>query len=235
MKTSNRGLSLIKSHEGMRLTAYRCPAGVLTIGFGSTGPHVKPGMKITRQEADDLLEKDVSRFEARVNRLVKVPLTQSQFDALVSFDFNTGALHSSTLLKRLNAGKHNEVPAQLMRWTKGGGKELKGLVNRRRDEAALWRSIDPGLTGGRADVGEVDAPAQPKSMAASKTGNAAILAGLTGTLAPINEAVRAARDTAEGASGLMAAGPWVLLVVAILAAVTFIWFDRRKKLTEDGV
>jgi hypothetical protein len=192
-------------------------------------------MKITRQEADDLLEKDVSRFEARVNRLVKVPLTQSQFDALVSFDFNTGALHSSTLLKRLNAGKHNEVPAQLMRWTKGGGKELKGLVNRRRDEAALWRSIDPGLTGGRADVGEVDAPAQPKSMAASKTGNAAILAGLTGTLAPINEAVRAARDTAEGASGLMAAGPWVLLVVAILAAVTFIWFDRRKKLTEDGV
>ena len=239
MKTSNKGLALIKSHEGLRLNAYLCPARVWTIGYGHTSaagePTVKGGMKITKAEAEEILRRDLGKFEARVNRLVKVPLTQSQFDALVSFDFNTGALHSSTLLKRLNAGKHNEVPAQLMRWTKGGGKELKGLVNRRRDEAALWRSIDPGMTGGRADVGVVDAPKPPKAMIASKTGNAAIVAGAVGALGPVNEAMKAARDTADGVSGLMAAGPWVLAVVVIVAAVAFIWFDRRKKLTEDGV
>lgn len=239
MKTSEKGLSLIKAHEGLRLNAYLCPANVWTIGYGHTTaaghPTVKPGMKITRQEADDILRRDVSRFEERVNRLVKVPLTQSQFDALVSFDFNTGKLHSSTLLKRLNAGKYDEVPAQMMRWTKGGGKELKGLVNRRRDEAALWRSIDPGATGGRADVGEVDAPKPPKSIAESKTGGAAIVTGIAGAAGPVNEAIRAARETADGVSGLMAAGPWVLLALVIIGAAAFIWFDRRKKLHEDGV
>jgi GH24 family phage-related lysozyme (muramidase) len=239
MKTSDKGLDLIKAHEGLRLSAYLCPANVWTIGYGHTSnagqPTVKSGMRITRQEADEILRRDIRRFEDRVNRLVKVPITQGQFDALVSFDFNTGALHSSTLLKRLNAGRHQEIPAQLMRWTKGGGRELKGLVNRRRDEAALWRSIDPGATGGRADVGVVDAPKPPKAMIASKTGYAAIAAGAVGALSPVNEAMKAARDTADGVSGLMAAGPWVLAVVVIVAAAAFIWFDRRKKLTEDGV
>jgi lysozyme len=235
MKTSDKGIALIKAHEGMRLAAYRCPANVLTIGFGSTGPHVKEGMRITRNEAEQLLMKDVARFEARVNRLVKVPLTQGQFDALVSFDFNTGALHSSTLLKRLNAGNHAAVPAQLMRWTKGGGRELPGLVRRRRDEAELWRSLDPGATGGRADIAEIDEPKPPKTMAKSKTGNTAIVTGVVGAIAPVNEAVRAFRDTSEGVSGLAAAGPWVLLAVVLIAGAAFIWFDRRKKLTDDGV
>ena len=233
--TSPRGLSIIKAHEGLRLKAYLCPAGVWTIGYGSTGPHVKPGMTITQMQADALLARDVRRFEDRVNRLVKVPITQGQFDALVSFDFNTGALHSSTLLKRLNAGKHSEVPAQLMRWTKGGGRELPGLVRRRREEAAMWRGLDEHATAGKADVAVVDAPKPPKSMAKSKTGAAATVAGLTGALAPINEAVRAARDTADGVSGLMAAGPWIILAVVIIGAAAFIWFDRKRKLEEDGV
>jgi lysozyme len=239
MKTSDKGVALIKAHEGKRLSAYTCPGGVLTIGYGHTSAAGKPdvvrGMRISEREAEDILRRDLSRFEARVNRLVKVPLTQGQFDALVSFDFNTGALHSSSLLKKLNAGEHSRVPAQLMRWTKGGGRELPGLVRRRRDEAELWRSLDPGATGGVADIAEIDEPKPPKTMAESKTGNTAIATGIVGTIAPINEAIKATRETVDGASGLVAAGPWLLLALALIAGAAFIWWDRRRKLTEDGV
>ncbi len=241
MKTSDKGIALIKAHEGLRLNAYLCPANVWTIGFGHTSaagaPSVAKGMKITREEADAILRQDLRAFEQGVTRRVKVGLSQSQFDALVSFAFNVGlgAFERSTLLRKLNAGRYGDVPAELMKWTKGGGRELPGLVNRRREEAGLWRSVDVGAIGGRGTVGEVDAPALPKSMAQSKTGNAAIFAGMAGSLAPLNEAIRTVRDTADGASGLMAAGPWVLLAVVIIGAVTFIWFDRRKKLVEEGV
>ena len=239
MKTSHDGLKLIKAHEGLRLRAYLCPAGVWTIGYGHTSaagaPDVRPGMVITQSEADAILKADLAKFENRVNRLVKVPLTQGQFDALVSFDFNTGALHSSTLLKRLNEGRHADVPAQLMRWTKAGGKELPGLVRRRREEAGLWRSLDPHATGGRADAGNVEPPEPPKSIAQSKTAGAAVATGVAATIGPVSEAVQAARETADGVSGLMAAGPWVLLALVIIAGCAFIWWDRRRKLHEDGV
>lgn len=241
MQVSEKGLNLIKAHEGLRLNAYLCPANVWTIGYGHTSaagePTVVRGMKITRDEAERILRKDLFRFETAVTRAVKVPLSQNQFDALVSFAFNVGAgaFAKSTLVRRLNEGRYDEVPRQLMRWTRGGGRELPGLVNRRRDEAALWRSVDVGKTGGRADVGEVEPPKPPKTMAQSKTGAAALATGVVGAIAPINEAIRAARDTAEGVSGLAAAGPWVLLAVVIIAAAAFIWWDRRRKLQEDGV
>jgi len=240
-KTSDKGVALIKAHEGLRLNAYLCPAKVWTIGYGHTSaagePKVVQGMRITRAEAETILRRDLATFERGVNRLVKVALTQNQFDALVSFAFNVGlgAFERSTLLKKLNAGRYKDVPAELMKWTKGGGRELPGLVNRRRDEAGLWRSVDVGATGGRADIGLVDPPAPPKSMAASKTGNTAIVTGIVGAIAPINEAIKATRETAEGVSGLAAAGPWVLLAVVLIAGAAFIWFDRRKKLTEEGV
>jgi lysozyme len=239
MKTSDKGVALIKAHEGKRLSSYRCPGGVWTVGYGHTTaaghPTVVPGMRITEREAEEILRRDLSRFEDRVNKLVKVPLTQGQFDALVSFDFNTGALHSSSLLKKLNAGEHSRVPAQLMRWTKGGGKELPGLVRRRRDEAELWRSLDPGATGGRADIAEIDEPQAPKPIRQSKTANAAFLAGAVGAIGPVNEVIKATRETADGVSGLMAAGPWIAVAVVVIAAAAFIIWDRQRKLTEDGV
>ena len=239
MKTSDKGIALIKAHEGLRLNAYLCPAKVWTIGYGHTSaagePVVREGMRITRAEANSILLRDLGKFEERVNRLVKVPLTQGQFDALVSFDFNTGKLHSSSLLKKLNAGEHSRVPAQLMRWTKGGGKELAGLVRRRRDEAELWRSLDPGATGGRADTADVDEPKPPKPIRQSKTAQAAFFVGAVGTLGPINEAITAARTTVDGVSGFAAAGPWVLAAVAIIGAAAFIIWDRQRKLVEDGV
>lgn len=136
------GLQLIKQWEGMKLKAYRDVAGVLTIGYGSTGAHVKPGMIITEPQAEALLMKDLERFEERVDRLVKVPLTENQFAALVSFDFNTGALHKSTLLKKLNARQYDAVPLELMKWVNARGKRVQGLVNRRSAEAGLWAKGD---------------------------------------------------------------------------------------------
>jgi lysozyme len=239
MKMSDKGVALIKAHEGMRLNAYLCPGKKWTIGYGHTSaagePVVREGMRITRQEAETILRRDLAMFEARVNRLVKVPLTQSQFDALVSFDFNTGKLHSSTLLKRLNAGKYAEVPRHLMRWTRGGGKELAGLVRRRRDEAELWRALDPGATGGVADIAEIDEPKAPKPIRQSKTANAAFLAGAVGAIAPVNEIIKTTRETADGVSGLMAAGPWIAVAVVVIAAAAFIIWDRQRRLVEDGV
>lgn len=140
MKTSSTGRALIRQFEGDKLTAYICPAGVLTIGVGHTGSDVKRGMTITQAQSDALLVADLAKFEKAVAAAVKVPLTQNQFDALVSFAFNVGvgALRDSTLLRLLNAGDYKGAAAQFGRWNKGGGSVLPGLVKRRADEAALF-------------------------------------------------------------------------------------------------
>lgn len=141
---SDVGLQLIKAFEGKHNKGYLCPANVWTIGYGHTGPTFdKPtpqGMTISDFDAETLLKKDMAKFEDVVTKHVKVPLSQNQFDALVSFTFNVGAgaFASSTLLKLLNQGKYDEVPAQFLRWNKGGGKVLAGLVRRRKSEAHLF-------------------------------------------------------------------------------------------------
>lgn len=136
------GLEHIKRWEGCELVSYKDVGGVWTIGYGHTSaagiPFVKPAMRINQQEADDILRSDLRKFEERVSRLVKVPLADNQFSALVSFDFNTGALHKSTLLKKLNARDYDAVPHELMKWVNAGGKKVKGLVNRRAAEVGLW-------------------------------------------------------------------------------------------------
>jgi len=235
MQISRKGLDLIKRHEGLRLKAYLCPAGVWTIGYGSTGPHVIKGKVITESEAEALLVKDVRRFEDGVNRLVKVSLTQGQFDALVSFAFNcgVGALQKSTLLKKLNAGRYDAVPAELMKWTKGGGRELPGLVKRRRDEAGLWRSISDGDTAGRAE-GPVEPPKPPKTMAQSKTGNTAIGGVVAGGMIIATQAKEGA-ETAKGISDAIGVPVLIVIGLAIIAGAAFVWYDRRRKLTEEGV
>jgi len=140
MKTSDAGTTLVKSSEGLKLIAYKCPAGIWTNGYGHTGPDVTPGQVITQVQADALLARDLERFEAGVARLVQVHLSQNQFDALVSFSFNLGlgALQGSTLLRLLNAGDYAGAAAQFPRWNKAGGKELPGLTRRRAAEQALF-------------------------------------------------------------------------------------------------
>jgi lysozyme len=110
MKTSVEGLNLIKDYEGLRLEAYYCPSGILTIGYGHTGPDVWVSMVITESEAERLLQQDLAKFEDGVKEFITVPLNQNQFDALVSFTYNVGigALQNSTLRKRLNAGEEND-------------------------------------------------------------------------------------------------------------------------------
>ena len=141
---SQAGIALIKEFEGLRLEPYHCSAGVLTIGYGSTGAHVVAGKAITEAEAEALLVKDLARFEAGVSELITKPLTQGQFDALVSFSFNLGcgALEESTLRRRLNAGEdpNTVFPQELPKWVKAGGQALPGLVRRREAEVKLATS-----------------------------------------------------------------------------------------------
>ena len=141
MKISQRGLDLIKEFEGFRAEAYLCPAGVWTIGYGHTGD-VTPDDSCTMAEAEEMLRKDVERFEAAVDRLVKVPLTEGQFDALVSFAFNLGEgnLMQSTLLKKLNREDYAGAADEFGKWVKAGNKTLPGLVRRREAERALFLS-----------------------------------------------------------------------------------------------
>jgi lysozyme len=140
-----RGVELIKHFEGLYLTAYRCPAGVWTIGYGHTGIEhqdgtVRPGRKITKEEAEELLRHDMREFGTRVAPLVKVPLNDDQFSALVSFAFNVGmsAFTGSTLRKKLNAGDYAGAAAEFAKWTKAAGKTLSGLVRRRASERNLF-------------------------------------------------------------------------------------------------
>jgi len=139
MKISQEGLALIKKFEGCKLESYKCAAGVWTIGYGST-KGIKEGMSISQEEADNLLLEDVAVFEDNVLDAVTMPLSQHQFDALVSWTFNLGGanLKASTMLKKLNAGEYEEVPAQMKRWNKAGGKVLQGLIRRREAEALLF-------------------------------------------------------------------------------------------------
>ena len=139
MKISQEGLSLIKKFEGCELEAYKCAAGVLTIGYGST-KGVKEGDSITQEEADELLLHEMDEYEGYVKDSVTVDLDQNQFDALVSWVFNLGPsnLKASTMLRVLNSKEFEEVPSQIKRGNKAGGKVLQGLIRRREAEALLF-------------------------------------------------------------------------------------------------
>lgn len=151
MKISKKGISLIKNFEGLRLTAYRDIAGVWTIGYGSTryvgGETVKSGDELlTESHAEALLNDTLKVFTSVVSRMVKVPLNQNQFDALVSFAYNvgTGALQQSTLLKKLNIQDYFGAADQLLNWNKitdpATSKKVvsKTLADRRLEERNLF-------------------------------------------------------------------------------------------------
>jgi len=143
MKISPDGIKKLMEWEGVVLHTYLDAAGLPTIGVGHLLQHGESYPNgLTLDGAMALLANDLIRFEAAVNKHVNVPLTQPQYDALVSFAFNVGvgAFKSSTLLKKLNTGDYEAVPTQLMRWTKAGGKQCNGLVARRKNEIELWQA-----------------------------------------------------------------------------------------------
>lgn len=141
MNIAKPGLDLIKSYESLSLKAYRDSGGVPTIGWGSTRG-VRMGMQISQEQAESRLRDDLHTAESAVNRYVTVPLSQHQFDALVSLTFNigTGAFQKSTLLRLLNAGRYSDAADQFRRWNKANGRVLPGLVKRRAAERALFLS-----------------------------------------------------------------------------------------------
>lgn len=143
MNISEKGLNLIKNFEGCHLKAYKCPAGVLTIGYGHTGSDVKEYTIISQQQAEHYLKNDIIIHSNNVSRLVKRPLTQNQFDALVSFEYNVGYgnFASSTMLKLLNKGNYKAASEQFDRWVFANKKKLQGLVKRRKAEKELFLSV----------------------------------------------------------------------------------------------
>jgi lysozyme len=146
MKLNEQGYKLIAKHEGLRLKPYLCPARVPTIGYGNTyyadGKRVTMQDKpITKEQAYELLKIIADKFARQVDAVVTATVTQNQFNALVSFAYNIGMgnFRKSTLLRMVNLSPHNaSIRAQFMRWNKAGGVELRGLTNRRIDEANLY-------------------------------------------------------------------------------------------------
>lgn len=133
-------MALIKRWEGCRLVAYKCPAGVWTIGWGATGPGITEGVRWTQAQADERLARDVEKFMVGVRKLLRRPVTEAQLGAMTSLAYNIGigAFGSSTLLRLFNAGQTDLAAAQFAVWRRAGGKVLQGLVNRRADERRVY-------------------------------------------------------------------------------------------------
>ncbi|VEH67254.1 lysozyme [Rodentibacter pneumotropicus] len=144
MTISLQGIQALKGHEALRLEAYDDGTGVWTIGYGHTGKvngvPVGPGMTITEEQAEALLKERLVEFENAVHSSVKVPLTQNQYDALVSLAYNIGARNfkTSTLVKKLNKGDIEGAAEQFGVWRKAGGKVMQGLINRRNKEREMF-------------------------------------------------------------------------------------------------
>lgn len=225
---STEGRDKIKQYEALILYAYddfdtkrvktfiqpgMKVSGTLTIGYGHTGPDVKPGMKITEEQAEQLLEKDLAPAEQAVSSLVRVDLNDNQFAALVSFAFNVGisAFKGSTLLKKLNKGDYGSVPSELAKWNKSKGKVMDGLKNRRAAEAGLF-----------VKGAYVQSAASPVTVEAPKI------------ITPQTTAIATAVLSGAGGSLYDGTGPvqWVIAGVAVVAVIVVIGlfvYERLKK------
>lgn len=216
-RISDDGITLIKRFEGLRLDAYADVAGIPTIGYGHTGPEVALGQTITEDEADELLRKDLDRFEDGVNSVVNVPITQSMFDALVSLAFNIGtqALKKSTAIRRLKARDYYGAAEAITWWNKaridGVLEVVTGLARRRAAEAALFLSEVGDVTsendGNDASGAEIkeNPPRRDNPIATRTTAGAATAAaaGAASTGAVLTENVREGGEAAapDGTDG----------------------------------
>lgn len=222
------------------------PKGTLTIGYGHTNDarhplKCKKGVTITEEMATQILAVDLGECEEDVRRLIKVPLTQGQFDALVMFQFNTGALGKSTLRRVLNMGAYDAVPGELRKYVMAKGQRLQGLVNRRNAEIKLWNKPDPDVPDEAEDDAAEPAPkptvvpdkppgTEPKPLGKSKTVWGLILA----FLATIGEQ---ASDLLAELSGFVAYVPWLSGIMGMLVVIALLWalYGRIAVREEHGV
>lgn len=226
-------VELVKRFEGLHklkddglVHSYRCPAGKWTLGFGAT-KGIRSGMTCTVAEAEQRLIDDLNEHGKIVKRLVNVPLSQGQYDALVSFVFNVGGgnFKSSTALKRLNSGLYEDVPEQLQRWNKArvDGKltPLRGLTRRRAAEAAIF-SADAELPSdeGGPEMPQKPTTEAPKSLAKSKTMAGAGIAG----------AATAMNEVAGQIQGLVSYAPMLktIFLICALGGIALAMYARFK-------
>lgn len=248
MKMDEKGISLLKSLEGLRLTAYQCSAGRWTIGYGHTGnagaPIVVPGMKVTKAEADRILVRDVAYFEELIRPLVTVDLNQGQWNAIVCFVFNVGVpvFAASTLLKKINAGQFDQVPAEMMKWTKYTDPKTKekvvskGLVIRRRQETAMWRSLDDDTPVSEGDLRLIAEPPAPvRSVVQSKEATASIATTMAGALLVATEMKKQLDQAADLVNAFIEASknPSFIIAGSICLISVAIFYWRRKRLVEE--
>jgi len=252
------GLSLVKSFESFvpfvyddlvvgkggkypEWTGWK-PKGTLTIGYGHTNDakhplKIRQGLRISDADALDILNVDLDDCEDRVSRAVKVPLSDNQFAALVSFDFNTGAIFKASFVKELNKGNYAAVRPGLMQWVNAKGKMLTGLVRRREAEAALFtrkdvaRKVDPLPAENNVPKGNVVAhpPAQDQPLSQSGVMKGAGGAGAGGGLIVLDNATEIATKLNEADSHI-SAGTWIGLAVGLLIIVgaAYAMYSRAK-------
>lgn len=215
MRASKEAIQLIKRFEGFSSSPYICAGGKVTVGYGTTQISGKPINKymepISRQYAEELLMEDLKEFQEAIDRLVKAPLEQNQYDALLSLVYNIGigAFKKSTLLRELNKGNYDKVPYELARWNKAGGKVLKGLTRRRAAEAELWSQSDTVDIAAHGKV-ERDVPSIVNKENVSAVG--AVAGGV-------------------GAANLEPTNPisWALAIIMVVGAAVFLYLFLRRR------
>jgi len=238
VKISEKGLALVKHFEGCFLKAYLCPAGVLTIGYGHTGPEVKPGQTMTKARALLVLRDDMQIAVRKLYSVLKPDvideLTEEQYAALLSFTFNVGAKASWTLWKRLNNREWDRVPVELMKFTRAGGKVMKGLVNRRSDEVRLWNSGEPDHapipSSVTRQVGMTPPVPMDKPVGTSKTfwaGATVVAGGVTQGAQQLQALAAPQAENSDLVRNLLALSA-VLIVAAGVAIMVFKYLDSRK-------
>lgn len=229
-------LDIVSRWEGCELTAYRDIVGVLTIGYGSTGPHVTPGLTITKAQARALLKDDLkiaaNRVAARLKPDALAGLTENQYAALLSFTFNLGANAKWSIWKVINAGAYDQVPAQLMRFINAGGKRVQGLVNRRADEAKLWNTGDIHEEDLPSSVTrEIETPPTPAGKPVSQSKSFVTSCAAAVATAPV--AVKAVSDAiepyADKSPALMQIVGTLALIGGLLAVTALVlqWLKSR--------
>jgi GH24 family phage-related lysozyme (muramidase) len=228
--------------------------GTLTIGFGHTDaagePKIEQGMRITRAQADEILDNDIGPCVRKVNSMLKLEVTQHQFDMLVDTYFNCPSA-AVAAIKLYNAGEGEAVPAKLMQYTFSKGEHMEGLVHRRAAEIAFGNTPDEAETPLAPHPDVVFSPKAernppPKTMATSKTGTAAVTT-VTASIAVAAQAANEALEPIKQAKGslqelglfdhldLLAHNPTIAICAVMAGLAVFIWFDRRNKLVNDHV
>jgi lysozyme len=240
LKVNDRGLALIRKFEGLRTRAYRDAAGIWTIGYGHTSmagpPRVGRGTRISRADAAAILARDVASFAQGVAVLLKVPLSDAQFSALVSFAYNVGLdnFRKSSVLRAVNSGDFAAVPRRLSLWVKARGKVLPGLVNRRAAEAALFIEGTPETAAADRSLRHLPRrddvePVRGTALHRSSTSLAAVLSGLTGLLSSLAAGVSDLAGVLDGRTVALVAS------LVIVAAAVWIIRERRLKSSEEGI